>query len=358
MAQQGKGFTAGFSVIPDFCRTATLVRLAVILELVALVLTLTEAMFTGSAAVRLLLVSLYVQWVGLLSAAVLCRSRRWLGLLRVREAFFASCVLVAVVAALVSELVWRLAEHLATGLAVQDSHFGFVARSLLAGAVVAVLVLRYFWDRHQWQEYLRTEGEARYLALQARIRPHFLFNALNSVAALVRTRPEKAEDMVLDLADLFRASLDSSTRLISLREEVEIVRGYLRIEEVRLGDRLTLNWDLPEDLMDVRVPRLILQPLVENAVLHGISRLPGRGVLSVIATRQGRFLVIDVENPLPPKGAPEHNGAGMATGNIQQRLQIIYGDRAHLYVRRGADTFGALYRARLVMPMEVAGVPA
>lgn len=343
-------------MIPDFCRTPVFVRLAVILELVALILTLTDPVFVASAGLRLLLMSLYVQWIGLLSAATLCRARRWLGVLRAREAFVVSCVLAAIVAALVSELVWQLGAHLATGLAVRDSHFGFLSRGLLVGATVAVLVLRYFWDRHQWQEYLRTQGEARYLALQARIRPHFLFNALNSVAALVRTRPEKAEDMVLDLADLFRASLDSSARLIPLREEVEIVRGYLRIEEVRLGDKLTLNWDLPEELMDVSVPRLVLQPLVENAVIHGISRLQGRGVLSVIATRQGRFLVIDVENPLPAKDAPEHRGTGVATDNIRQRLQIIYGDRAHLYARHGADAYGVLYRARLVVPVEIGGI--
>lgn len=350
MALSSRTTVADPSLIPDFCRTPAVVLLVVIMELVAVVLTFANGALAGSTLFRLLMLSIYLQWIGLLCAAVLCKARQWLKFARVGEVFFACWAMLVVVICVVSELAWQLVQRLELGVVLQDSHGGFLLRSLLVGAIVSLLLLRYFWDRYQWQEQMRTEADARYLALQARIRPHFLFNALNSLAALVRTRPDKAEDMVLDLSDLFRASLDASTRLISLREEVEIVRGYLRIEEVRLGDKLVLNWDLPDELMDASVPRLILQPLVENAVLHGISRLEARGMLSIVATRQGRFLVIDVENPLPPDGAPEHQGTGVATENIRQRLQIIYGERAKLYARRGADAYGGLYRARLVLP--------
>ncbi|HEU0197317.1 MAG TPA: histidine kinase [Nevskiaceae bacterium] len=352
MKRGAPSVSAGLSVIPDFCRAQAVALLVFLTELVAVVLSLAADRWDGAFAVHFGLLSLYLQIVSLSCAAVLCVTRARLHRAPPKIVFWACWGALLVVIAIVAAFAWYIARAAGVDFNLDHAVWAFVLRSVLVGAIVSLLLLRYFWDRFEWRQQISAEANARYLALQARIRPHFLFNALNSLAALVRTRPDKAEDMVLDLSDLFRASLDGSTRLITLREEVETVRGYLRIEEVRLGDRMMQSWDLPEELMDALLPRLILQPLVENAVLHGISRLDRRGVLSVIATRQGRLLVLDVENPLPPEGAPQHHGTGVAIGNIRERLRIVYGDRARLYLRRGGDAYGALYRARLLLPLQ------
>jgi Putative regulator of cell autolysis len=160
-------------------------------------------------------------------------------------AFLVSWALLVAVTWVVAEIAWMIAARLDFGLPLAGPRVPFVARQVAIGAVVSWLLLRYFWERHASQEKMQAETEARYRALQARIRPHFLFNALNSVAELIRSRPDTAERMVEDLSDLFRATLEERTRSVSLAEELEVVKGYLRIEEVRLGDKLMVNWDVP-----------------------------------------------------------------------------------------------------------------
>ncbi|HEX7381536.1 MAG TPA: histidine kinase [Nevskiaceae bacterium] len=342
------------SVIPEFCRGPALAVQVLVMELVAVVLTVVGSgdAEPGTTAFNLFMLSIYLQWMGACCAIVLCLMRRWLRVAPIRVVFFACWALLMIVIGAVSEMTWQIMAHLDLGITPTSTHSVFLLRSLVVGAIVSLLLLHYFWDRYQWREQIRTEANAHYLALQARIRPHFLFNALNSLAALIRIRPQQAEDMVLDLSDLFRASLNDSTRLISLREELEIVRGYLRIEEVRLGGKLHVVWNLPDALLDALVPRLILQPLVENAVLHGVSRREGGGMLTVNGAQQGGRLVIDVENPLPPAGAPEHSGTGVATGNIRERLRIMYGNAASLELAAQPDDSGGIFRARLALPLQ------
>jgi two-component system sensor histidine kinase AlgZ len=341
------------SMIPEFCRMPAQLTLAYVMELLAVVLTLlgTQAGDTGIAAlVRFLLLSLYLQWLGFCGAAVLCLARRWLRLARVSVVFFVCWGLLVLVTFAVSWSAWAVEAFLHLGIPIRASQAEFVIRNVCVGAILSLLVLRYFWERHQWLEETRAESEARYLALQARIRPHFLFNALNSLAELIRSKPETAEDMVVDLADLFRVSLDARQRLIPLREEIEIVKGYLRIEEIRLGDKLLVNWEIADNAQNAQIPRLTLQPLVENGVLHGVSRLRARGMLHVIARKDGDFLVVDVENPVPPEEAPKRAGTGTAVNNIAQRIKLIYGDKAKLIMGEDRDEFGPLFRARLRLP--------
>jgi two-component system sensor histidine kinase AlgZ len=340
------------SLIPEFCRMRAQLALAYVMELLAVVLTLVNANGgEGAAALqRFLLLSLYLQWLGLCGAAVLCLARRRLWLARAGVVFFVCWALLVLVTLVVSWSAWAIDAVLHLGMPLGESQPEFVIRNVCIGAILSLLVLRYFWERNQWLEQTRAESEARYLALQARIRPHFLFNALNSLAELIRSKPETAEDMVVDLADLFRVSLDARQRLIPLREEIEIVKGYLRIEEIRLGDKLLVNWEIADNVQDAQVPRLTVQPLVENGVLHGVSRLRARGMLHVIARREGDFLVIDVENPVPPEEAPKRVGTGTAVNNIAQRIKLIYGDKAKLIMGQDRDEFGPLFRARLRLP--------
>jgi two-component system sensor histidine kinase AlgZ len=341
------------SLIPEFCRAPALLTLFYVMELLAVVLTLAGDA-SGDAALRqLLLLSIYLQWIGMCSAAVLCAVRRGLRLAHDGLLFGICWLLIVLVSVAIAGASWFGDAELALGYIPFDAPLPFVFRTAVITGVVALLLLRYLWERHQWQEESRAEADGRYLALQARIRPHFLFNALNSLVELIQTKPDVAEEMVIDLADLFRVSLDSRQRLIPLREEIEIVKIYMRIEEIRLGDKLLVNWEIPEAVLDAQVPRLTVQPLVENGVLHGVSRLRARGMLHVIARREGDFLVVDVENPIPPEDAPKRAGTGTAIGNIAQRIKLIYGDRAKLILGEDRDEFGPLFRARLRLPFVV-----
>ncbi len=341
------------SLIPEFCRAPALLTLAYVMELMAVVLTLAGNASGQAALLQLLLLSLYLQWIGLCSAGALCAVRRWMPPVRDGLVFFTCWSVIVLVTLVVSFGAWFIDSQFTLGYLPFDGPWPFVFRNVVIAGIVAVLLLRYLWERHQWQEESRAEADGRYLALQARIRPHFLFNALNSLVELIPTKPDVAEEMVIDLADLFRVSLDSRQRLIPLREEIEIVKIYMRIEEIRLGDKLLVNWEVPENVLDAQVPRLTVQPLVENGVLHGVSRLRARGMLHVIARREGEFLIVDVENPIPPEDSPKRAGTGTAISNIAQRIKLIYGDRAKLILGADRDEFGPLFRARLRLPFVV-----
>lgn len=341
------------SLIPEFCRAPALLTLAYAMELMAVVLTLASNSSGQAALLHLLVLSLYLQWIGLCSAAALCAIRRLMPPVRDWIVFTVCWFAIVLVSFAVSVSAWLLDATYALGLIGVDGLWPFVLRNVAIAGIVALLLLRYIWERHEWQEESRAEADGRYLALQARIRPHFLFNALNSLVELIQTKPDVAEEMVIDLADLFRVSLDSRQRLIPLREEIEIVKIYMRIEEIRLGDKLLVNWEVPESVLDAQVPRLTVQPLVENGVLHGVSRLRARGMLHVIARREGEFLIVDVENPIPPEDAPKRAGTGTAIGNIAQRIKLIYGERAKLILGEDRDEFGPLFRARLRLPFVV-----
>jgi len=165
--------------------------------------------------------------------------------------------------------------------------------------------------------------------LRAQIQPHFLFNTLHAITALLRVDPRAAEDMLADLADILRASFhDPSSQETSLRRELDIVGCYLRIQQRRLGDRLALAMDVAPDTLDAAVPALVLQSLVENAVVHGIAPANRRGTLQIRARRSGERLELDVHDDgagVPAAGAPTA-GAGLGLANARERLQHLYGD--------------------------------
>jgi two-component system, LytTR family, sensor histidine kinase AlgZ len=341
------------SFLPNFCGGEATLAVLVIMQLVALLLLAGHAA-DGVWWERLLLVSLYLHWIGLCSAAVLCLLRVRLGGLAPRAAMAASYGLLLAVTGVISEGAWQLAQWLDLRHFLPDrEHHVFLLRNLAVCAIVSALALRYFWLQAQWRGQVRAEGEARYQALQARIRPHFLFNSLNSIAALIGVRPREAETAVEDLAQLFRAGLSATDRRIPLREELDVTRAYLRTESLRLGERLRVRWDIGPDLEELPVPPLCLQPLVENAVTHGIEPLPEGGEIAVRIQRSGPQLLIEVENPVPAE-PQQSQGARSALDNIRQRLSLIYGAAAELRIEHGAQHF----IARLRLPVTGPGLAA
>ncbi len=203
--------------------------------------------------------------------------------------------------------------------------------------------------QQRWYGRIAAEASVRLDALQARIRPHFLFNALNTIAELIHQRPHQAEEAVLDLSDLIRTGL-SEHRHHSLAQELELIRGYLRIESLRLGDRLRQDWQLADDVpMELRIPVLLIQPLVENAVVHGIAALPEGGVLAIKLERASfRRLRVVIDNPVPTDPRPAAPGHHLALDNIRQRLGLAYEERAGLKLEPSQQRF----RATLTLPLD------
>ncbi len=213
--------------------------------------------------------------------------------------------------------------------------------SVLSVALVTMAFLRYLYMREQWRTQLIAQGEARVQALQARIRPHFLFNSLNTIASLVPEDPVGAERAIEDLADVFRSSMRRADRLINLSDELRLARRYLAMEERRLGERLHVDWDVSELPDDAAVLPLILQPLLENAVGHGVQAMDEGGTVRVYGREAGGQVVITISNPMPG-GTVANSGHGMALRNIRERLELAFGGRASLIAQRDREQFFAV----------------
>lgn len=335
------------SLIPDFCSGPALLFMAVVMELVAICFTLASADTDTDLIRRLALLSLYLQWIGLCGGAALCGLRRLFTVARAGVVFLACWITLILIVMILSNIAWHMGVN--PNFDVLDPttpRVTFILSHTCIAAIVSLMLLRYFWTRHQWQEQVHAEGESRFQALTARIRPHFFFNALNSLAALIMIRPAEAELMVEDLADVFRASLEKAGRMAPLVDEIGVCNAYLRIEKARLGEKLEVKWDVPEDLFNWPVPMLIIQPLVENAVYHGISKLKERGVIRINIYTAQRLLIVEVENPMPPAENPSTRGNQIAIDNIASRLNLIYGERGRLEL--GPDN--GIWRARLSIP--------
>jgi two-component system sensor histidine kinase AlgZ len=320
--------------LPDFCDIRMVFAVVVLAELMAFAILLSTPYQQPLGWDRLGTLSLYIQWVALGSIGVLCFLRKWLVQLSDTVAGFASYLIVLLVTLTVSEVAYWV--MLDTGLPQnQDKHLDFLLRTMGISAILSGISLRVIYLQHQQKIHIQAHANARIQALHARIRPHFLFNSMNTIAALIRTEPDHAEEAVEDLSDLFRASLGQNSQLISLSEEVQIARRYLHIEQLRLGDRLKVEWHLDELPDNALLPVLTLQPLLENAIFHGIEMIADGGEIQLHGSRHGKMLSIVITNPcLPPEQSRRSGGNQMAMDNIHERLQIAFGRHAGLKIQR------------------------
>jgi len=318
--------------LPELCLPQALLVLVVLAQLLVLVLVLVEPMRPGFDWVRMALISLFVQWIVLLSAALLCGLRPWLARLHPGVAGAVGCMLVVGVTLACT----AVADYcqLSGDLAVDGMIERYVRYSLIA-VIMSALMLRYFYLQSQWRKQQQAELRARIESLQARIRPHFLFNTLNSIASLVTSDPVKAEQAVMDLSDLFRASLGKPGSLTTWREELELAKRYLSIEQYRLGERLQLDWDVSAIPDDLPIPQLTLQPLLENALIYGIAPRVDGGVVRVEADYERGVFILRVSNPYDEvAGRHTSNGTQQALANIGARITALFGPLASLSVER------------------------
>jgi two-component system, LytTR family, sensor histidine kinase AlgZ len=337
--------------VPDFCQPRMVLGVVLISELLALVLTLGR-LGPAPLLTELAKVSLFVQWQGLSGAAVLCYTRDWLARRTVPAASGAAFALLMTSTAALSVLSYwigvRLAPQGSASPLFPTDLWPFLLRNEGICAIVVLVLLRYFFVAYQWRLHVKAEARSRIHALQARIQPHFLFNSMNTIAALTRSDPRRAEEAVEDLADLFRATLADSDRPLRMKEELELSRIYQRIETLRLGDRLRVEWLVGSVPMRAFVPGLTIQPLLENAICHGIEPLPEGGTVSVEGTVADGDVVLSITNPVAEFPTRSRDGNRLALDNIRQRLKLAYGDRGHLEVERDADR----YRVTVRFPYE------
>ena len=212
------------------------------------------------------------------------------------------------------------------------NHLGF-SIILYGGIVVAWHALTYYRDlqhrRLESAEMAALLQQAQLQALRSQLNPHFIFNTLHSIAELVHENPRLAEQMLLRLSELLRKALHSSgAQEVALAEELDFVKGYVEIEQLRLGERLSVTWDIAPDSLTARVPSMLLQPLIENAIQHGIAPSTRPGTLVIRAHRDGDFFEVQVQDNgsgLAVNGSDRQGGVGLA--NTSDRLQRLYGER-------------------------------
>ncbi len=335
--------------LPNFCGVRMVLALVVIAQMLAFVLIL-GPYANNDRWTDLSLISLFIQWIALTSAALLCLSRPVLRKLNNIAAACLSYILLISVTVFISEAVYWLLQSQTFYVAVSDIwHREFLLRNAGISAIVSAVALRYFYVQHQWKKNLESETSSRIQALQARIRPHFLFNCMNTIASLTRSRPQVAEATVQDLADLFRASLSDSQLRIPLRAELDLSRKYLQIEKLRLGERLTVDWEIDKLPQDALIPALTVQPLVENAVDHGIERLPEGGKIRISGRQDKNLILMTIDNPLQQSSTRRTQGNGMAMQNIRQRLEAYYGKQGRLTIE-SADEHPDRYIVHLSFP--------
>ena len=336
--------------LPDLCTPRAALAVVLIIELTAVVLSLARTPSGVSFWTDLGRTSTFLLWIGLMLASVLCSARERLARLGVAHGSALVLALVTAIVTLVSQAA-LLAGHSAfiRALGAQalfpQEQWGFLARNVLISLIVAGLALRYFYVKHEWRRNVEMQARARVHALQARIRPHFLYNSMNTIAALTRSDPACAEQAVQDLADLFRASLSEKRDTLTLAEELSVARIYQRIEQLRLGPRLQVRWDVDALPPDALVPGLMLQPLLENAIYHGIEPRVDGGIIEVSGELSGGQITIVVRNPVAPAQS-DREGNRLALANIRERLALMYGQRALVKAGR----FDAEYIVTLRFP--------
>ena len=330
--------------LPNLCNGASVLVVIVVAQLLALVTTLTASLYADFSLQRLALSSLFIQWVALTSAALLCALRPRINALPLNVAAVVVVALVVLDAFVFSLAAAEVYAWLTEGLLIDR---GSALREALISAAIAViigsLVMRYFYLQEQLKQKDQAELQARIQALQSRIRPHFLFNSMNIITSLISVDPDTAEQVVEDLAKLFRASLGEVGSLVPLQEELSLVQRYIHIEQLRMGERLQVDWDIDINAELISIPLLSLQPLVENALYHGIQPLGAGGLLEISAHQYDDEVEIRIRNP-KPAGHSRHQGNRMALENIRLRFAALYGRRGQVDVYPSDDHYQVVLR--------------
>lgn len=317
--------------LPDLCRLPRVAAVLAVAQLVVLIIAVAPSTSQAWRWGEFVAASAFALWVALCSAILLCYLRKSLLRLPTLLGILCAIALPMVIAGFGAWAVQTIDLGLGYGFTLPEAQrTRFISSAMLITGLITAIALRYFFVRDQWQAQVRSHAQAAMDALQARIRPHFLFNSMNTIASLIRIDPLRAERAVEDLSDLFRASLGVSRKEIALAQELELCERYIAIETLRLGTRLRYAPQVdPQVDTNLQVPALILQPLLENAVVHGVARLAEGGTVRLHLTQADGRLRIQVENPSPPPREADA-GNGHAQHSIRQRLAYRFGPASRM----------------------------
>ena len=323
---------ANTGALPNFRNLGILLRILVIVDGLCLAAALLDTSDPAKLMAALIDISALVQPILILSLLVVAAANNWLH--RLRYPFAIGALIVIELA--VTTVVYFLGLGVFKGM-------GALERYWLITLLVTGILIGYFGLRGRALSPALTE--ARLQALQARIRPHFLFNSINAVLSLMRHDPRRAEQVLEDLADLFRVLMADNRQLMPLTREIELARQYLNIEHLRLGERLHVEWDIAAIPPDALIPPLVLQPLLENAVYHGIEPRSEPGTITIRIYRDKVNIHMVLRNPYR-QGNSHHSGNRMAVANINERLSLHFDAEASIKTTASADT----YEVHIVIP--------
>jgi two-component system, LytTR family, sensor histidine kinase AlgZ len=342
--------------LPNFRNIGTLLRILLISNGLALLQAILLASAWTDVAERMMQIATLLTPILFTSLLLLWVAQPWLNRLSYRRSALA--VTASVVVLTLS--IFYFGREIYRPLDGDDSYFDVVRYGLLSVMVCGILLL-YF--RLRSKVLSRAINDARLQVLRARIRPHFLFNTINAVLGIVRAQPRQAETALEDMADLFRMAMADAQDLVPLGREIQLSKQYLALEQLRMGERLRVDWQIQDVPDDVLIPPLLLQPLLENAVYHGIEPLSQGGSIHIVLRRSGDEFHLKVENPCPvradaPKAgnslssyvleklSPPHHGNRVALRNIRERLGLLFDVEARYQVERGKD----FYRVEIIFP--------
>ena len=315
-------------------------NIVILAEFLAIIFAILTPPLTLNIFQDLFLISLFVQWIALMSVCALCLARPYLNHLPENRALLFTYAMLLCITWLVGELsLWLLATFGYLFTARPEWHLQFHAQNLIVSAIINAMVLRYFVARDQLRRTTLATERARVQILRHRMRPHFLFNSMNIIASLTQHAPAKAEAAIEDMADLFRLMLDDNKDLMPVQSEVKIARKYLKLEKLRLEQRLSTNWTVRGVTRQAKMPVLMLQLLLENAIRHGIELMSDGGEIEIGITVENENLLVSVCNPVPQTQWGEGDGRDEALDNIRLRLKDLYGDSAHMDIQQDSRKY-------------------
>jgi two-component system sensor histidine kinase AlgZ len=324
--------------LPNFRNLGVTLRILLICNGLALLEAVLLANAWPDVPLRMVQIAALLTPVLLASLLALWAAQPWLSRLPYRHGALA---VIALVAAL-TLAIYHFGGDLYRPIESEAGYFDLLRYMLLGVAVCTILLMYFRWRSRMLS---RALDEARLQVLRARIRPHFLFNTINTVLAIVRTQPGQAETALEDMADLFRMAMSETQDLVPLRQEIRLSKQYIALEQLRMGERLQVEWHVAEVPDDALIPPLLLQPLLENAVYHGIESLPQGGSIRVELRRSGDEMLLKVENPCTAREAV-HPGNRMALQNIRERLALLFDVEARYQIESGKD----FYRVEIILP--------
>ena len=320
------------SALPDLCNLGVTLRVLLAVNGLALLAVLVRNAAWSGLAARIVDLSMWVEPILIASLLAVCASRKWLDRVSYRFAFILAVAAVAAIAWFFSGAIRQVVDSPVNPW-----------QAMLWAALTATCVLQWLMLTQQARE--PALAEARLMALTSRIRPHFLFNSLNAILGVIRADPRRAETALEELAELFRALMQDPRDLVLLSDEIALSRRYLDLERLRLGDRLKVKWDVASCPPDALMPSLMLQPLLENAVYHGVEPADDPGAISIHLARMNNQVRIELINPLQAGQVPA-KGNQMALANIRERLMLLYDIEASLVTEVGENS----YTVRITIP--------